>query len=64
MAEDKNLVEYYHYLFFHTSDLECAAEFGASGDSIMVFRNFDESPVHYSGGSIYVDRAININKLL
>ena len=64
MADDKDLVEYYHYLFFHTSDLDCAAEFGASGDSIMVFRNFDESPVHYSGGSVFVDRDTNITNLL
>ena len=64
MAVNKYLVERYNYLFFHTADLECAAEFGASGNSIMVFRNYDESPVHYSGGSIYVNREANLKTLL
>ena len=51
MTEDKYLVQYYNYLFFHTTDVNCATRFGASGNSIAVFRDFDESPVHYTGGA-------------
>ena len=56
LADDKLMVEYYNYVFFHTDDPDCASKFGTFGNSIAVFRNFDKSPVHYTGGSIYVDR--------
>jgi protein disulfide-isomerase A1 len=36
------------YAFFHASGA-CAATHGAKHNSVSVFRNFDSSPVHYSG---------------
>jgi len=38
------------FAFYHTA-AECASEFGASAPSIALVRNFDKSPVVYSGES-------------
>ena len=37
------------FSFVHISDSECAASFGASSPSVVLFRKFDNSPVVYSG---------------
>lgn len=38
------------YQFFHTSDKECAQQFGATTlPALVVFRKFDESPIVYQG---------------
>ena len=33
------------YAFFHTTDTKCASNFGTSGDSIVLVRDFDQSPL-------------------
>ena len=38
------------YSFFHTSDVSCASDFvSEGGTSIVLFRNFDESPLKFTG---------------
>lgn len=38
------------FQFYHTTDKECAASYGASSTpAVLLFRKFDESPVVYSG---------------
>lgn len=38
------------YQFYHTSDKDCASQYGASSTpSVVLFRNFDESPLVYKG---------------
>jgi len=39
------------YSFFHTSDADCAAKFGVSAPGIALSRNFDDSPLAYTGGA-------------
>ena len=35
------------YTFFHTTDVDCAHNFGIEGTSIVLIRNFDESPLKF-----------------
>jgi len=39
------------FAFFHTSDGDCAAKFGAAAGGIALSRRFDESPLAYSGAA-------------
>jgi len=34
---------------FYQAHADCAADWGATANSISVLRNFDDSPVHYTG---------------
>jgi protein disulfide-isomerase A1 len=37
------------FAFFHSTDADCASKYGASAPGLVLSRNFDESPVAYSG---------------
>ena len=34
---------------FYQTTAECAANYGGKPNSVALFRNFDKSPVHYTG---------------
>ena len=47
------------YAFYHTSDTKCASNFGTSGDSIVLVRDFDQSPLLFDP---YVDDLVEFGQ--
>lgn len=39
------------FAFFHSTDADCASKYGASAPGLALSRNFDESPIAYTGAA-------------
>jgi len=48
------------YSFFHTNDADCASKYGVSAPGIALSRDFDDSPLAFSGAS--EDELVNFAK--